>query len=93
MGDQDGGKGWADRLSHDVPPSCLQDSAAAPACVCAAGYSGNGTYCSGPATLLPQAPLEFGGGFPHRALPTPSRSSLYPCRFPFLPRPPRLAPL
>lgn len=27
--------------------SCIQDSAGIPACVCAAGYSGNGSYCSG----------------------------------------------
>ncbi|XP_066102033.1 stabilin-1 isoform X1 [Saccopteryx bilineata] len=30
----------------DSNANCVQDSAAAPACVCAAGYSGNGTYCS-----------------------------------------------
>lgn len=49
------------RLTAVTPPSCVQDSAAAPACVCAAGYSGNGTYCSGPATLMPRVPHEILG--------------------------------
>lgn len=46
------------RLSCCCPPSCVQDSAAAPACVCAAGYSGDGVSCSGPATPPPQSPFH-----------------------------------
>ncbi|XP_053455327.1 stabilin-1 [Nycticebus coucang] len=30
----------------DPSANCMQDSAGAPTCICAAGYSGNGTYCS-----------------------------------------------
>ncbi|XP_033612788.1 stabilin-1 isoform X1 [Fukomys damarensis] len=30
----------------DLNANCIQSSAGAPACVCAAGYSGNGSYCS-----------------------------------------------
>uniref|UniRef100_A0A4X1VIF4 Stabilin-1 n=1 Tax=Sus scrofa TaxID=9823 RepID=A0A4X1VIF4_PIG len=45
----------------DPNANCLQDSAAAPACVCAAGYSGNGTYCS-EVDLCAQ---DHGGCSPH----------------------------
>ncbi|XP_047632182.1 stabilin-1 isoform X1 [Phacochoerus africanus] len=45
----------------DPNANCLQDSAAAPTCVCAAGYLGNGTYCS-EVDLCAQ---DHGGCSPH----------------------------
>ncbi|KAM7062717.1 stabilin-1 isoform 5-T5 [Molossus nigricans] len=45
----------------DPNANCVQDSAAAPACVCAAGYSGNGTYCS----EVDPCALDHGGCSPH----------------------------
>ncbi|XP_054564129.1 stabilin-1 [Eptesicus fuscus] len=45
----------------DPNANCVQDSAAAPACVCAAGYSGNGTYCS----EVDPCAHDHGGCSPH----------------------------
>lgn len=58
-------------LTVAIPPSCVQDSAAAPACICAAGYSGNGTYCSGPAIPMPRTLSEIWGWL---SLQSPLRS-------------------
>ncbi|XP_045688009.1 stabilin-1 isoform X3 [Phyllostomus hastatus] len=45
----------------DPNANCVGDSAAAPACVCAAGYSGNGTYCS----EVDPCAHDHGGCSPH----------------------------
>ncbi|KAM6169920.1 stabilin-1 [Rhynchocyon petersi] len=45
----------------DPNANCVQDSAAASACVCAAGYSGNGTHCS----EVDPCAHDHGGCSPH----------------------------
>ncbi|XP_019483671.1 PREDICTED: stabilin-1 [Hipposideros armiger] len=45
----------------DPNANCVQDLAATPACVCAAGYSGNGTYCS----EVDPCAHDHGGCSPH----------------------------
>ncbi|XP_053785729.1 stabilin-1 isoform X2 [Desmodus rotundus] len=45
----------------DPNANCVGDSAAAPVCVCAAGYSGNGTYCS----EVDPCAHDHGGCSPH----------------------------
>uniref|UniRef100_A0A8C4M2Y6 Stabilin-1 n=1 Tax=Equus asinus asinus TaxID=83772 RepID=A0A8C4M2Y6_EQUAS len=45
----------------DPNANCVQDSATAPACICAAGYSGNGIYCS----EVDPCAQDHGGCSPH----------------------------
>ncbi|XP_070431112.1 stabilin-1 isoform X5 [Equus przewalskii] len=45
----------------DPNANCVQDSATAPACICAAGYSGNGIYCS----EVDPCAHDHGGCSPH----------------------------
>ncbi|XP_054935421.1 stabilin-1 isoform X1 [Physeter macrocephalus] len=45
----------------DPNANCVQDSAAAPACVCAAGYSGDGIYCA----VVDPCAHDHGGCSPH----------------------------
>uniref|UniRef100_A0A8C0JKC5 Stabilin 1 n=1 Tax=Canis lupus dingo TaxID=286419 RepID=A0A8C0JKC5_CANLU len=48
-------------MKCDPNANCVQDSAAAPACVCAAGYSGNGINCS----EVDPCAHDHGGCSPH----------------------------
>ncbi|XP_004715325.1 stabilin-1 [Echinops telfairi] len=45
----------------DPNANCMQDSAGAPVCICAAGYAGNGTHCS----EVDPCVQEHGGCSPH----------------------------
>nr|XP_039333082.1 stabilin-1 isoform X2 [Saimiri boliviensis boliviensis] len=63
----------------DPNANCVQDSAGAPTCACAAGYSGSGTFCSGPATwILGALPEVLGWPSPQSPF-TPCRPSCSRC--------------